>query len=185
MMIEISEFMDRLLCLLEENKVEEVKSTTLSSKLDPSKQLSKRLRCVEDNMRSVDAAIESISTSTVKDYYLLKRYAAQVNSLDADLQDISQGILTLDRDEDLMEQRAAIKKALFDLGINIERLIQDRPEGPQPGTFSSIKLPKSSVPLFDGNMLNWASFWEQYCAAIHSNSRLKKAEKLVYLKDAV
>ena len=28
-----------------------------------------------------------------------------------------------------------------------------------------VKLPKLDVPTFDGNILNWRAFWEQFCAA--------------------
>ena len=47
----ISEFMDRLHCLIEENKLEEAKLTASPSKPDLSRQFRKRLRCVEDDMR--------------------------------------------------------------------------------------------------------------------------------------
>ena len=108
----VSEFMDRLHCLIEENKLEEVKLTASPLKPELSRKLSKRLRCVEDDMWSVSTAIESISTSEVQDHCLLRRYAAKVNSLKVDLQDITQGILTLDDDEGLMENRAMIKKGI-------------------------------------------------------------------------
>ena len=58
----------------------------------------------------------------------------------------------------------------------------------QPPTYgirSGIKLPKINVPTFNGNLLNWNSFWQQFNVAIHSKVQFDDAEKLVYLRDAL
>ena len=46
---------------------------------------------------------------------------------------------------------------------------------------TGVKLPKIDVPTFDGNILNWQTFWEQFSIAIHERSSLSDTEKLVYL----
>ena len=33
---------------------------------------------------------------------------------------------------------------------------------------TSIKFPKLSIPKFDGDVLNWRTFWEQFRVSIHS-----------------
>ena len=48
-----------------------------------------------------------------------------------------------------------------------------------------MELPKFSVPTFDGDVLNWAVFWEQFQTAIYNNKKLHEAQKLAYLWDAV
>lgn len=48
-----------------------------------------------------------------------------------------------------------------------------------------VKLPKLDVPTFNGNILNWRSFWEQFSVSVHSRTALSDAEKLVYLRHAV
>ena len=35
-----------------------------------------------------------------------------------------------------------------------------------------VKLPKIDVPTFDGNILNWQSFWEQFSVSIHDRDSL-------------
>ena len=50
---------------------------------------------------------------------------------------------------------------------------------------SGVKLSKISVPIFDGKILNWKSFWEQLDATIHSKTWLNDTEKLMYLQDAL
>ena len=49
----------------------------------------------------------------------------------------------------------------------------------------AIELPKIKIPTFDGDILNWVTFWEQFEIAIHSNKRLHDIQKLAYLRDAV
>ena len=51
---------------------------------------------------------------------------------------------------------------------------------------TSIKLLKFSIPMFDGDVLNWRTFWEQFWVSIHSRPQLSNAEKLhvAYLKNA-
>ena len=48
-----------------------------------------------------------------------------------------------------------------------------------------VKLPKLEVPKFDGNILHWKQFLEQFCVSVHQRSNLSNAEKLVYLQRAL
>ena len=48
-----------------------------------------------------------------------------------------------------------------------------------------VKLSKIGVPSIDGNILNWATFLEQFEVAIHSKEQLTDAERLAYLKDCL
>ena len=48
-----------------------------------------------------------------------------------------------------------------------------------------VRLPKISIPTFDGKILSWKSFWEQFDATIHSKAGLNDIEKLTYLQDAL
>ncbi len=48
-----------------------------------------------------------------------------------------------------------------------------------------MKLPTLEIPTFDGSILNWTTFWEQFDISIHSRFDLATAEKLVYLRDAL
>ena len=50
---------------------------------------------------------------------------------------------------------------------------------------TGVKLPKIDVPTFDGNILNWQTFWEQFSIAIHECSSLSDTEKLVYLRHSL
>ena len=53
-----------------------------------------------------------------------------------------------------MEMRVAIKRRLKN--INAESSVRKKTR------LSEIKLPKVRVPTFDGKVLNWKNFWEQF-----------------------
>ena len=48
-----------------------------------------------------------------------------------------------------------------------------------------IKLPKINVPMFDANIMNWRTLWEQYNVSIHSRAHLTVDEKLAYLRHSL
>ena len=50
---------------------------------------------------------------------------------------------------------------------------------------SGVLLPKIEVPTFDGNLLNWRFFWEQFESTIHSKTQLTDSDKLTYLREAL
>ena len=48
---------------------------------------------------------------------------------------------------------------------------------------SGARLPKLEVPTFDGDILKWKSFWDEFSVSIHERSAA--AEKVVYLQKAL
>ena len=58
-------------------------------------------------------------------------------------------------------------------------------EGSTATGSKEVKLPKLDVPTFDGNILHWKHFWEQFCVSVHERTNLTNAEKLVYLQHAL
>ena len=53
------------------------------------------------------------------------------------------------------------------------------------GSGTGVRLPKLAVPTFDGIILNWRQFWEQFCVSVHDRTTLSNAEKLVYLQHSL
>ena len=47
---------------------------------------------------------------------------------------------------------------------------------------SGIQLPKIEVPTFDGNILSWRIFSEEFNSTIHSKTHLTDTDKLTYLR---
>ena len=54
----------------------------------------------------------------------------------------------------------------------------DTPSASEP----TIKLARTEPPSFDGNIMNWQSWWDQFDAAVHSNSKMAEVNKFWYLK---
>lgn len=54
-----------------------------------------------------------------------------------------------------------------------------------PPTSNGVRLPKLDVPTIDRDILNWRTFWEQFCIAVHDRTYLSDAEKLAYLRHAL
>ena len=55
----------------------------------------------------------------------------------------------------------------------------------QQSTFSSASshcLPKLSLQIFSGNILEWQTFWDSYESAVHLNLSLTNVQKFNYLK---
>jgi hypothetical protein len=50
---------------------------------------------------------------------------------------------------------------------------------------TSIRLPKLTLPTFDGKVLEWTSWWEQFNADIHLNEELPDISKFSYLRSLV
>ena len=50
---------------------------------------------------------------------------------------------------------------------------------------SGVKLPEISVLTFDGKVLSWKTFCEQFDATIHCKTGLNNIEKLMYLHKAL
>ena len=78
---------------------------------------------------------------------------------------------------------------LFDCGLRVKKLLYPSnlpSEIPSESTDNKgVKLPKFDVPTFDGNLINWQSFWEQFCVAVHDRPNLSNSEKLVYLRSSL
>ena len=47
---------------------------------------------------------------------------------------------------------------------------------------SKIKLPKLTIPPFEGDITKWTPFWDSYDSAIHRNSSLTEINKFNYLR---
>ena len=56
---------------------------------------------------------------------------------------------------------------------------------PTKAKATSVKLPKLSIPKFDGDVLNWRTFWKQFQVSVQNRDQLSNAERLAYLKDAL
>ena len=121
----------------------------------------RRLCHLESSLESVNKAVVPLSPGLDRhvDNCLAQQLEQQVGHFQAERSDISQGILSLDQDEQrLFNQESALGKALFHLSLRIEWLLSNKVRYPlMCGIRSGINLPKINAPTFDGNVLSWNS----------------------------
>ena len=46
---------------------------------------------------------------------------------------------------------------------------------------SRVKLPRLTIPTFNGNIAQWRPFWDQFESTIHDNGQLRDVDKFKYL----
>ncbi|KAJ8973698.1 hypothetical protein NQ317_000750 [Molorchus minor] len=73
----------------------------------------------------------------------------------------------------------SLKHELFSL--NESSVANTLPNTSQARSASNIRLPKITIPTFDGNFKNWPSFYDLYNSLIHTNGSLSNIEKFQYL----
>ncbi len=140
--------------------------------------LSRRLTRVEKSLQAIIDAVDPLTTDSTVDTCLLQQQDDQISRLQAELTVISRDILLLEDCDAMSEKESSLNKAAFDTRVKIKRLLQTPSKG-------GVKLLKLDVPTFDGSLISWKTFWEQFSISVHDQVSLSDAEKLAYLKHAV
>ena len=104
-----------------------------------------------------------------------------------DLGSVRDSLLPLDLDDsdELNVTLAKLEKLIFDCSLHLKKLLKNRVVEPSASDSKGVKLPKLDVPTFNGDILNWKSFWEQFCVSVHDRTTLSSSKKLVYLQHAL
>ena len=163
---------------------------TPPSDASPRKIASRRLSHLQKSLSSIHTAIASLSKGP-DDTCLLRQYEEQLGDCKKEVTDIRSSLISLDLEEgdELSTLQVRLEKEVFDCSLKIKQLLHASshlhvsPTTPLDG--KGVKLPKLDVPTFDGNILNWRSFWEQFRISVHDRSNLSDSEKLVYLQHSL
>ena len=94
----------------------------------------------------------------------------------------------LEEGDDLYTHQVEVEKRVFDCSLKIKKLLQSQANLTTSSSASSgrgVRLPKLDVPTFDGNILNWRTFWDQFLVSVHDRTNLSESKKLVYLQQAL
>lgn len=166
---------------------------SLTSGFGARKIVSRRLSYLKNNLSAVNTAVHALTAESAE-LHLLHQYQEQLSDFKKELGDIRQTLLSLGVEEgdELETSTNAIDKVLFDCSLQLKKLLFTLPNPisdplmESSATMASgVKLPKIDVPTFDGNILSWQTFWEQFSIAIHKRSSLSDTEKLVYLRHSL
>ncbi len=166
---------------------------TSATKIDEREVLFRRLDRLQSCLSTASETITALS-SWKTDIILcrLKQHDEQLQDYKKDLADVNVKLFSLSPDDsdDLLQKHARLEKILFYCSLRVKELSQSHvpvlATTPTPyGEAKGIKLPKLDVPVFNGNILNWRSFWEQFTVSVHDRPSLSNSEKLVYLQQAL
>ena len=154
----------------------------------PHKVIPCKLLRIEKALSDIDAAITTVDGES--NPCLLHQCEEQVGDLKKELSDARNELLTLglDDSDDLVIKQGILEKAIFDCLVKIKKQLAtfSGRGSPTPSSDNKgVRLPKLDVPTFDGNILNWRTFWEQFHISVHDRSNLSDSEKLVYLQHSL
>ena len=144
---------------------------------------------MKKGLSSIRAAIASPDGPI--DICLLHQYEEQLGDHKKELTDVRNSLLPLDLEEtdELSILQVHLEEEVFACSLQTKKLVLSSGRTIKSPASSSdekgVKLPKLDVPTFDDNILNWRSFWEQFCLSVHDRSNLSDPEKLVYLQHSL
>ena len=153
----------------------------------------KQLVTLRKRIEQVITNMDVAATASHLDVPLLRHEDEQLSDMKTELKDIATPLLALDlpTDHEVEVELAALTQIRLECSLKLRRLLMSSPPAdpaPTPVSVkdsSGVKLPKISVPTFDGNLLHWRSFWEQFSISVHDRDSLSNTEKLVYLQQSL
>uniref|UniRef100_A0A5S6QMV0 HAT C-terminal dimerisation domain-containing protein n=1 Tax=Trichuris muris TaxID=70415 RepID=A0A5S6QMV0_TRIMR len=121
---------------------------------------------------------------------LLDTYMVKCREVQYDLQ----GNLQQDELENESTSWMDFELTVVEAKARIDSCLQLEPEGTpsfkaEPQQHSEAlpgpQLPRWDLPAFNGNVLEFVAFWDQFEASVHNRQELSDATKFVYLKSAL
>ena len=72
--------------------------------------------------------------------------------------------------DELLTTITTLDKSILDMSLKVNKRLYN-PKCTSEATVSThevkgVRLPKLEVPTFDGDILHWQSFWEQFCVIV-------------------
>ena len=140
------------------------------------------------------AAKEDISglVGSPSDVHLVYLYQEQLSDFKRELSELRSEVLGIaaDTSDPLCGTIQMQDREIFDMSVKVKKLFYNPgPASDSSGTLTpephGVKLPKIDVPMFNGNLLHWQTFWEQFSIAVDGRSDLSTTEKLVYLRHSL
>ncbi len=159
------------------------------SSSDAIRPISRKLSRIKRYLVDTEESLSSLDGSHVE-ASLLEQHQEKVSDMKKELYTLYDEIIALDLSDEhvIVANHASLEALQFNCACHVKKLLNAHsPHSRHSATDSesSSKLPKLNVPTFDGEVLHWQQFWEQFHVSIHSRKGLSDAEKLVYLQQAI
>ena len=151
---------------------------------DPRKTLSRRLSRVQAGLKRVRDIVAAADGPVEPS--VLMQCQEEATDFKRDLAALYDELVSKDvpEDDELSVAHSALEVELSDIASKVKGLLAAAPSETSPrhsaSDSSGIKLPRLDVPIFDGNIIHWKQFWEQFSVSVHDRTNLSNAEKIVY-----
>ncbi len=163
-------------------------ATNARSTSNECKILNHKLTRVKESLEEISDAIQALPDD-FEDVALIQQYQEELTDDKLQLSKCQDGLSNIDvvEGDDLLMQYSRLKKIHFDCCHAVKKLLSNH--GPTPHTdvpnVKGLKIPKLESPTFDGDILNWTQFWEQFAISIDEHTGLSDSAKFVYLQHAL
>ena len=140
----------------------------------------RRLAQLQARLLAVNEDVNTL-TGDLEDIHLVYLHQEQLSDLKRELSDVRNELpaITADMTDPLCTAIQRKDKMIFEMSVKVKKLLYNPcPASESAGTLRvapeprGVKLPKIDLPKFDGDLLHWQTFWEQFSIAIHSRSDL-------------
>ena len=141
-----------------------VSSPITTTAPNPSVTLVKRLKYIEQQRDVIARSLRSPLPGTEEHPKpWLQKCQKDIDALSAQLTGVLGDILALPgEDTALLNNATSIQGALSELDYETVRRLHLLEDTRTSHFEPTVELPKISIPTFDGDVLNWAVFWEQF-----------------------
>ena len=151
------------------------------------KSTSRKLSRIERSLQALSDDVKPLTDPA--DIVVVRQHDERLQGLKSELKDVSDSLLDMELEDtdDLCTLQGRLEKLAFDCLLILKRLSSSHPTPATstPVDGKGVRLPKLDAPTFDGKLVNWRPFWDQFSIAIHDRSSLSKAEKLAYLRNSL
>ena len=146
---------------------------------------SRRLQQIQDRLSAVGDNL-----STPSQDYEIRQIEEEIVDIKLELRSVSSDLATLNlpEDDELFEIEKQVRSTIYTHSLSAKKTLADMSTAAAPTLTANtpgVKLPKIDVPRFNGSVLNWRSFWEQFNVTIHSHTTLTDTEKMTYLQGSI
>ena len=144
------------------------------------KKISRKLARSEQVITAIRDAITTLPADH-DDMSLIEQYETQLSGYKMELSALHTKLLSVEDENQVKDQLTACSKiedVLFECFLKGRKLKSNA----SSETSSIVQTEKDKcgvkleVPRFDGNILQWKQFWEQFCASVHQHSNVSNAE---------
>lgn len=152
----------------------------------------RRLRHLKKKQEGITAKTQKMMGESSTDVACYLHYEQETGDLKQEITRLQNELMSLDiKETDTLntslisledlnsEVLRNLRKTIHDLSIKSTTDTTIPPDG------KGVRLPKIDVPKFDGSILNWKTFWEQFVVSVDSQPSLSDVEKLVYLRSSL